>query len=323
MMLWLAFALGVAGLVAYMVWTPGASHRGPLPPLSESERELAPNLRRHVEAIASRQHNLDHPAELERSAKEIERTLEGLGYAVAAQRFAALGIDVRNIEVEIAGGARREEIVVLGAHYDSVWGAPGANDNGSGVAALLELARLLRHEKPARTLRFVWFVNEEPPYFKGDDMGSRRYAKRCRERSEKIVAMASLETIGWYSDKPGSQRYPFPLGLFYPAQGDFIAFVSDLGARSLMHAALVSFRSHAPFPSEGVAAPAFSPGVDWSDHWAFRERGYPAFMVTDTALYRYPWYHQAGDTPEKLDYERLARVVRGLHAMTRDLAGEK
>jgi hypothetical protein len=133
--------------------------------------------------------------------------------------------------------------------------------------------------------------------------------------------MLSLETIGYYSDQPGSQRYPFPLGLFYPGSGHFIAFVSNLRSRSLLHRALGAFRRHARFPSEGVAAPAFIPGLDWSDHWSFWEQGYPAIMVTDTALYRYPWYHSVQDTPERIDYERLARVVAGLHGMLRELAG--
>src|SRR5688500_10000803 len=125
MILWLLFALGVAAFVGYMVWTPGASYRGALKPLEDADRSLASNLRSHVVAIASRQHNLDHPAELESAAREIERVLAALGYAPAAQPFNSLGIDVRNIEVEISGGARRDEIVLLGAHYDSVWGAPG------------------------------------------------------------------------------------------------------------------------------------------------------------------------------------------------------
>ena len=323
MVLWLLLALATVGFLWYVVWTPGSSFRDPLKPLADADREIERNLRRHVAAIASRQHNLDHPKELEAAAASIERELQDLGYTPAAQRFTSLGIEVRNIEVEIAGGPRREEIVLLGAHYDSVWGAPGANDNGSGVAALLELARLLRGAKPQRTLRFVWFVNEEPPYFKGEDMGSRRYARRSRERGERIVAMGSLETIGWYSDQPGSQRYPALLGLFYPSQGNFVAFVSNLGSRELMHDALGAFRRHAAVPSEGVAAPAFIPGVDWSDHGSFWESGYPAFMVTDTAFYRYPHYHQLTDTPDKVDYERLTRVVHGLQGMTLDLASPR
>jgi Zn-dependent M28 family amino/carboxypeptidase len=170
-------------------------------------------------------------------------------------------------------------------------------------------------------VRFVAFVNEEPPFFKSEAMGSLRYARRSRERGENIVAMVSLETIGYYSDRAGSQRYPFPLGLFYPSTGNFLAFVSDLSSRGLMHEAIAAFRRHARIPSEGLAAPAMLPGVDWSDHWAFREAGYRAVMVTDTAPYRYPHYHVAADTPDKVDYERLARVVTGLRGMLGALAG--
>ena len=227
---------------------------------------------------------------------------------------------MRNIEVEIKGATRAQEIIVVGAHYDSVMGAPGANDNGSGVAAVLELARLWRNAQPARTLRFVLFVNEEPPFFKSDEMGSRHYARRAKVRGENIVAMFSLETIGHYSDESGSQRYPFPLGPFYPSTANFIAFVSNFASRPLLHEAIASFRRHAEFPSEGVAAPALIPGVDWSDHWSFWREGYPALMVTDTAPYRYPHYHAETDTPDKVDYERLARVVAGLHRMLRELA---
>ena len=151
-------------------------------------------------------------------------------------------------------------------------------------------------------------------------MGSRVYARRSRERRDHIVAMLSLETIGYYSDEPGSQLYPFPLRFFYPSTGNFLAFVANLGSRGLLREALASFRRNAQFPSEGVAAPAFIPGVDWSDHWAFWQESYPALMVTDTALYRYPHYHTLQDTPDKVDYERLARVVKGLHGMLRDLA---
>lgn len=318
---WLAVAAALAWLLWYMVSVPGETYVGDFEPLSDAEKQVETALRRHVAAIASREHNLEHPAALEAAAREIEKTLDALGYAVSVQRFSAALGEARNIEVEIAGAGAATGIVLAGAHYDSVSGSPGANDNGSGVAALLELARLMRGMKPARTLRLVWFVNEEPPYYKGEDMGSRRYARRARERGENIVAMFSLETIGWYSERPGSQRYPFPLGFFYPSRGDFLAFVSNLGSRALLHEAIGSFRKHARFPSEGVAAPALIPGVDWSDHASFWEQGYPALMLTDTALYRYPWYHTAQDTPDKLDYARLARVVRGLRVVLAELAG--
>ncbi|MBI4194402.1 MAG: M20/M25/M40 family metallo-hydrolase [Betaproteobacteria bacterium] len=303
-----------------MVSVPGKSYSGPLKPLTAEETQLRENLRAHVAAVASREHNVFHFAELEAAAQYIERTLAGFAYRVEAQRFKAAAGEVRNIEVEVKGASRAGEIIVVGAHYDSVVGAPGGNDNGSGVAAVVELARLFRDQQPARTVRFVLFVDEEPPFFKSEEMGSRHYARRAKERGENIVAMFSLETIGYYSDKPGSQRYPFPLSFFYPNAGNFIAFVSNFASRPLLHEVIASFRRHGEFPSEGAAAPAFLPGVDWSDHWSFWQEGYRALMVTDTAPYRYPHYHARGDTPDQVDYDRLARVVSGLYRMLRDLA---
>jgi len=320
MLFWITLAVAIATLLWYMVGIPGTSYSGALRPLTDDERLIAQNLREHVTAIASHEHNVFKPAELEAAAQHIEKSLAALGYAVALQRFPGGPVEVRNIEVEVKGGARADEIVVVGAHYDSVAGAPGANDNGSGVAALIELARSFKSAAPARTLRFVAFVNEEPPYYRSDLMGSRQYARRAKERHEDIVAMVSLETIGYYADQPGSQRYPFPLGLFYPSTGNFVAFVSNLSSRALLHETLASFRHHAGLPSEGVAAPAFMPGVDWSDHWAFWEEGWPALMVTDTAPYRYPHYHTPQDTPDKVDYARAARVVTGLQQALRALA---
>lgn len=321
MIFWGTLLVLIAWLSWYMVAVPGKSYSGPLPPLSEEQAALRDRLRAHVFAVGGRERNLWQLHALEAAARYIEDALTGFGYNPWAQRFTTNGIAVRNIEVEVAGGARAGEIVIIGAHYDSVKGAAGANDNGSGVAAVLELARLLRNVKPARTLRLVLFVDEEPPFFKGSEMGSRKYARRAKERGENIVAMFSLETIGYYSDEPGSQHYPPPIGLLYPATGNFIAFVSNLASRGLLHEVIASFRRHAQFPSEGLSAPAFIPGVDWSDHSSFWDEGYPALMVTDTAPYRYPYYHSAADTPDKVDFDRLARVVSGLRAMLSDLAG--
>ena len=320
MLFWLTLAAATAWLLWYMVKVPGVSYLGELKPLTAEEKLLADNLRRHVVAVASREHNVWHRPALEEAAQYIERALGRSGYAIAAQRFETAIGEVRNIEVEVPGDTRAGEIVVVGAHYDSVLGATGANDNGSGVAAVLELARLFEGAKPARTLRFVTFVNEEPPFFKGDQMGSRVYARRSTGRGENIIAMFSLETIGYYSDRPGSQRYPFPLGFFYPSTGNFIAFVSNLSSRALLHEVIASFRLHAQVPSEAAAAPAFIPGVDWSDHWSFWYESYPALMVTDTPPYPSPYYHTAQDTTDKVDYDRLARVVTGLHRMLRELA---
>ena len=229
-----------------------------------------------------------------------------------------------NLAAEISGTSRADEIIVIGGHYDSVLveslPCPGANDNASGAAATLALARAFAELTPQRTVRFVLFVNEEPPFFQNPFMGSWIYAKRCRERDENIVAMFSLETIGYYSDERGSQKYPFPLGLLYPSTGNFIAFVGNVGSRKLVRESIGSFRRHAEFPSEGGALPGSMPGVGWSDHWAFWQEGYPALMVTDTAPFRYPHYHQASDTPDKLDYDRMSRVVDGLERVVSDLA---
>lgn len=322
MVFWLILAAAIAGFLWYMVAMPGQSYSGALKPLTDEEQALATDLREHVTVIATREHNLSQLPMLEQAAQYIENAFGRIGYQpVAAQRFTVRGVAVRNIEVELRGSSRPSEIVVIGAHYDSVAGAPGANDNGSGVATMLELARLFYGQQPARTLRFVAFVNEEPPYTGTDAMGSRQYARRSLERGERIVAMFSLETIGYYSDIPGSQHYPFPVGLFYPGTGNFVAFVSNLGSRRLLHEAISAFRRHAGVPSEGLAAPAIIPGVDWSDHASFWEAGYPGVMVTDTALYRYPHYHTARDTPDQLDYERLARLVSGLRTMLSAIAG--
>jgi Zn-dependent M28 family amino/carboxypeptidase len=208
--------------------------------------------------------------------------------------------------------------VVVGAHYDTVPGSPGADDNASGVAALIELAGLLG--RAGLPIRFVAFANEEEPYFMGPDMGSWVSARRSRDRGEPLRAMISLEMLGFYSDRPGSQRYPAPLGLFYPDRADYIAFVGDWGVFGLVRRCCLKFKSHTSFPAEWLAGPAFIPGVTRSDHWSFRNLGFPALMVTDTAYNRNPHYHRSSDTPDTLDYERMARVTLGLAGMLRELA---
>ena len=276
---------------------PGKSYAGPLPPLSGEDRALSLRLRLHVAALAANERNAD----LETPARYIEHALKSF----ATQEFTSGGRKVRNIETGSGD-------LVVGAHYDTVPGSPGADDNASGVAVLIELAR-----RVPSGVRFVAFANEEAPYFLSPEMGSFVYA---RERGAKVRAMFSLEMLGYYSDAPGSQNYPAPLSLFYPDRGDFIAFVGDLGARGLVRRSIESFRKHAKFPSEGLAAPSFIPGIAWSDHWSFRKHGTPAVMITDTAFYRYPHYHRASDTPDKLDYERMARVTLGLAEMLNEFA---
>jgi hypothetical protein len=316
-----ALAIALAGW--YGLALPGRSHSGPLPAATSEERDVAGRLETHVRAIASEPHNLEHYEALERAALHIERVLEGLGYPIERQVFTARGQPVHNIaatrEARLAGEGT--STLVVGAHYDSYGNAPGANDNGTGVAAVLELARLLRDWQGERTrVRFVLFVNEEPPYYRTDDMGSLHYARLLSERGEAVSGMISLETLGAFSDRPGSQSYPPPLGLVFPSTADFIAIVGLTGSRGFLHEVVASFRRHTAFPSIGGVAPDMVPGIGWSDHWAFGKYGYPAIMVTDTALYRYPHYHRPSDTPDKIDYARLARITKGLERVLRDIA---
>lgn len=304
-----------------MIFMPGKSFAGPLPALSEAEERLRDELREDVHRLggAIGERNVDHPAALNLAAEFIEKSLSVGGFRTKREGYDVRGLTCHNIEAELPG-RYPTEIVVVGAHYDSAPGTPGANDNGSGVAALLALARRLGNRPGDRTLRLVAFVNEEPEHFQTELMGSWVYANGCRQRDERITAMLSLETIGYYSEDPGSQHYPAPgLGLIYPSKGNFVAFVGNLASLSQVRQTVGSFRRHAQFPSEGAALPSVIPGVGWSDHWSFWEHGYPGIMVTDTAPFRYPYYHRATDTPDKLNYEGMARVVAGLEKVIGDL----
>jgi hypothetical protein len=312
--------------VRTMTRMPGASYDGPLPVLDGVQRESAAAMRRDVEMLAGEigPRSVLFPRALDASATYLQGRLESLGYEVSRQCFKVGGAECCNIEAERPGRGRPEEIIVVGGHYDSVTDdhvtCPGANDNATGAAATIELARALADASPDRTVRFVLFVNEEPPFFRTDDMGSLVYARRCRSRGENIVAMISLETIGCYFDGPGTQQYPAGVGLLYPSTGNFIAFVGNLRSRRLVRRSVATFRTYARFPSEGAALPGFIAGVGWSDQWAFWKNGYEAIMVTDTAPFRYPHYHRVTDTPDKIDYERMAMVVSGVEAVVRDLA---
>lgn len=314
--------LGVGGN-GVMLWMPGASYQGPIPALTSEEIALRDALRRDVGELAGTigERNLSRYHALRRAAEFIEASFNAAGYRVQRQAFTAEGKAVANLEAALTGSRRAEEIVIIGAHYDSVDGSPGANDNATGVAAVLALARAFALTRPSRTLRFVAFVNEEPPYFQTPAMGSLAYAARAQANRERVIAMLSLETIGYYADARGSQRYPVPFQFFYPSQGNFIGFVGNLASRRLLHEVIGSFRRHARHPSEGIATWESIPGVSWSDQWAFWRHGYPAVMVTDTAFYRYPYYHTVRDTPDRIQYDRLVRVVVGLEGVVRDLVG--
>lgn len=279
-------------------------------------------LETHVRAIASTEHNTGTPAELEKASLYIEAALAAQGYKVRRDEFVSAGHKVRNLEVSIANaapGKPPERIYVVGAHYDSAPGTPGANDNGSGTAAVLELARMLKGLVPApgNELKFVLFVNEEPPYYNSPAMGSRHHARALKARGARVEAALILETIGYYSNASNSQRYPPGIGAFYPDQGNFIAFVSTFGSMGLVRRSVAAFRDASDFPAQALAAPSFVRGVTWSDHTSYNLEGYSAIMITDTAPMRYPHYHSSADTPDKLDYASMSRVVTGLSSVIR------
>jgi hypothetical protein len=313
-----------AGFLAYAMVMPGRSHHGPLAALGPERENLADRLRADVVALVSERGDRSQrsPGTLERASGMIESSLRDDGYPVTRLPYASDGVTVSNLEAVLAGGGKAREVVVVGAHYDTAAGGPGADDNASGVASMLAIARALAASKhaPARTIRFVAFVNEEPPYFWNEAMGSLVYAKACKARGDDVVAMLSLETLGYYRDEAGSQKYPPIVSAFYPDRGDFVAFVGNLGSRRVVHDAIRTFREAEAFPSEGAALPSFVTGVGWSDQWSFWQVGYPGVMVTDTAPFRNPHYHQQGDRPDTLDYGRLARVTEGLVAVVKRLA---
>jgi hypothetical protein len=318
--------IGAVALIFFVGWwfsvrMPG-KNISKAAPLSSAEIELRAELIADVQTLAGDigERNMARYPQLNAAADFIENSFSRAGLHPRRDTYELHGRACHNIEAEIRGA--HPQILLVGAHYDSVFGSPGANDNGSGVAAMLALARRFAGKPSTRTLRFVAFVNEEPPYFQTQQMGSFVYTSRCKDRGDQISAMISLETIGYFSDAPRSQTYPsLGLGAFYPTTGNFIGFVGNLRSRALLRRAITLFRQQAKLPSEGAALPAFIPGVAWSDQWSFWQHGYTGIMITDTALFRYPHYHAASDTPDKLDYERFALVVSGMEKVIENLAG--
>jgi hypothetical protein len=259
----LRITIAVVAVLALLWWfgirMPG-KNIAKTAPLSTDEAALREELRTDVQKLAGEigERNMWHYAQLNAAADFIEDSFSRAGLHPRRVSYELRGQACHNIEVEIPG--TRPEILLIGAHYDSVFGSPGANDNGSGVAATLALARRFAGRKTEHTLRLVAFVNEEPPYFLSGEMGSLVYAQRCKARGDKISAMISLETIGYFSDAPNSQTYPSPgLGLFYPKVGNFIGFVANVHSRGLLRRIVALFRQHANIPSEGAALPGLFP----------------------------------------------------------------
>ncbi|HNS53174.1 MAG TPA: M20/M25/M40 family metallo-hydrolase [Syntrophales bacterium] len=259
---------------------------------------------------------------LTRAKEYILSVLQHQGVPVGRQTFEFEGRPYENLVVTIEGRERRDETVIIGAHYDTIEGTPGADDNASGVAVLLELCRALQDFRPERTLKLIFFTLEEPPAFNTSRMGSHVYAAQARERGERIHGMISLEMVGYYADEEGSQAFPLPgMGQMYSNRGNFIAVVGNLPSRELVSSVAGALRRASPLPVESLAAPAVVPGISFSDHGSFWKMGYRAVMITDTAFYRNPNYHTARDTVETLRFDRMAELLRGMVHVAHTLAG--
>ena len=304
-----------AGALWYMTAMPGATYAGTLP---KAEAGSVTSLRSHVRILSGvfGARNVNYIDALNQSRDYIAGNFGSSGILKASKNFDVNGVDFYNVEAEIPGESN--QLLVVGAHYDTAFDSPGANDNASGVAVLLELAKVLSSGAvPQKTIRLVAFSNEEPPYFNTAGMGSQVYAQDLVDDGQNVVGMLSLETLGFYLEEQGSQKYPFPFSLIYPSTGNFIGFVGDLSSRSFTRQVVADFRELARIPSEGVVSPASIPGIGWSDHSSFWKVGIPALMVTDTAPFRYPHYHQVSDTFDKLDYDRMAILTEDLAKMLR------
>lgn len=298
------------------IWMPSASFSGTpalFTPAEESLEVALTQTLQNLQSIGPR--NDQNPGSLEKTIALLSPTFADVqSYTINEKQY-------ENRIAEIKGSEHPEQIILISAHYDTVPGSPGADDDGTGIAAITELAKRFSQTKPARTLRFVAFTNEEKPFAGTDTMGSRVYAKQAADRKENILGMFSLEMLGYYSDRPNSQQYPVPVNGLYPNQGNFIGFISNLKSRELLKTSLLVFRQTATVPSEGIALPEAIGAIGRSDHASFWKYGYPALMVTDTANFRTPYYHTPQDTVETLDLDRLTRVVLGLEQVIAGLGG--
>lgn len=301
---------------------PGKSFKGRPGAFTNDETSLQAGLRKHIEALSAtigiRHHNLGET--LSASAAYIVSSFEELGFKPRLERFEFDGVPMHNVEIIIPGRNRASEWVVVGAHYDTVPTTPGADDNASGVAALLELARILKDTQPDCTICLVAYANEEHNGGTWEQMGSYAHARGLKEKGTNVKGMISLEMLGYFDEAEGSQKYPFPFNLFYPTRGNFIGFVGNTASAKFVRHCLATFRKSARVPSEAVAAPEKFRDIARSDHWAFWRHGYPAFMVTDTSNFRNPHVHLMSDTVDTLDFQSMTMVVKGIEAVVRDLA---
>lgn len=283
---------------------------------------LVNNLKKHVMTLSDDigERHLFHYQNLQKAAQYISENFKSYGYAPEWQTYNINEMEFSNIIATKEGRVDPKKIIVAGAHYDTVRGTPGADDNASGVAGVLELSRILSQEEINKTIKFAAFVNEEPPFFRTRKMGSRVYSKQAKKKKDDIIAMFSFEMIGYFSEEERSQHYPLGLRLWYPREANFIALVGNTRSRKFVKQVSRLFKKHSQFGLESISLPAIIPGIDFSDHWSFWREGYNAAMITDTAFYRYLDYHGPRDTYDRLDYGKMAEVVEGFKNVLRELA---
>jgi hypothetical protein len=321
-LLWVVLIAGLCGILLHFVaGAPGTSFQGVPPQLSDDDTELSHRLREHVERISHDigERGLHHLSALSETADMIEKELKHSGFTPVEHPFQASGVTLHNISAELLG-SRSTEVVILCAHYDSPPRSPGADDNASGCAALLEIAARMAKGSSERTVRFLFFGASEGLIAGTESMGSRVSAKASHDAGERIVAVLSLDTLGYYNDAERSQTRPFPLGACYSNQGNFIAFVSDVGSRDLMQRCVGDFRGAVQVPAEAVCLPGWIPGLSNGDQASYWGEGFKAVLVTDTGALRNDNYQKMGDTYDRLDYGRLARAVVGLTHVAQTLA---
>ena len=317
-----ASTLLIAGLLSfsywYMVQCKGDWYGEPIENGRNSELiEIKRSLERdiaYMQNLGPRNSvNEETFARLRQCEEWIRQRWQSQGYSVKSQTFLFEGREYSNLEIELQGRVAPSEIIIVSAQYDTLPDSSGANNNGSGVAVLFALSELLKNYSPDKTLRLVNFVNEEDPFFGTEAMGSYQYAKRSRDRREDIRVMLSLDSLGIYTDKPDSQRLPFPFSMAYPKRGNFLAFIGDFNSRKYMVEATRGFKKGSSFPIEAGVVPKWVEGAGWSDHLSFWKAGYPGIMVTDTGGFRSPYHTTNEDTMEKLDFEAMSRIVLGMY----------
>lgn len=278
-------------------------------------------LRKDVDALSKNFHprNSDNPENLNRCADYISTHFKEAGATVEMQEFIVDKITYKNVIARFGVGKPKK--IIVGAHYDSCDDTPGADDNASGVAGLLELARLIGKDQPDIEIELVAYSLEEPPFFGGPQMGSVFHANSVAAEKEKIIGVIVLEMIGYFSDELGSQDYPAPVMKgYYPTRANYITVVSQWDQSEWIADLKAGMQGTTDLPVYSFRAPASLPGIDYSDHRNYWPHNIPAAMVTNTAFYRNKNYHRPGDTAERLDYHRMGKVVVGVYEAIKVLA---